>query len=571
MKTRKMGMFTQLFLWLAILLLLGNSLLGVFAYNRSKTALFRQIQSNAKNIAQCAARNVSGDLLRTLEEGDEGTEAYNIILEELALFRDNAEIEYIYTLRQIGEEQFIFVVDSDPEEPADIGEECESTDGLSTAFTESVTAADEETFTDEWGSHLSAYSPIFDGETVVGAVGVDISANWIDEQMQDLRNLVLIICIGTYVVSLVILGLLMTRFKKGMGKLNDKVKELASGSGDLTRKIDIDTGDELEVIAGNMNAFLGQVRKLVKEVAQSTEEILTTGQEMDATVSENTRIMSLMNSEIADISNNMEQSAAASKELSENLSESAGQIATFARNVEEISNRVQLANESAQTSSAVAKENRKSAMESIEAMQERMRKTSRDVQKIEQVRKIAEEIGAIASQTRMLSLNAQIEAARAGDMGAGFAVVATEVGNLSNDIDASVTEINTINGQVLAAVGTLTEVLEEMIRFVTEDVARDYDAFAALGEEYGATTDSIRRQMQEIGDQSAQISREIADINRNVQQITATVTETAESANDIASSTGQIGESLERLSSTSQMNSRHSGKLNEQVTKYIFE
>lgn len=570
MKTRKLSMFTQLFLWLAILLLLGNSLLGFFAYGRSETALFRQIQSNAKNIAQCAAMNVSGDLLRTIEEGQEGTDAYEVILEELALFRDNAEIEYIYTLRQLGEEQFVFVVDSDPEEPADIGEECESTDGLCAAFGEQMTAADEESFTDEWGSHLSAYSPIFDGAEVVGAVGVDISANWIDEQMQDLRNLVLIICAGTYIVSLVVLGLLMMKFKKAMGKLNDKVKELASGSGDLTKEIDVYTGDELEVIAGNMNAFLEQIRTLVRRVARATEEILLTGEEMSVAVEDNTRIMSAMNAEIAEISTNMEQSAASSRNLSESLSDSASNISAFAENVNEICVQVQAANESAQLTSARAKEHQKSAMSSIDELQERMRKTTKDVQKIEQVKKIAEEIGSIAGQTRMLSLNAQIEAARAGEMGKGFAVVATEVGNLSNDIDQAVTEINVINGQVLDAVGTLMDVLEDLIKFVSEDVAKDYDAFAALGEEYGSTTETIRAQMSEIGTQSAEISTAIADISTSVQQITATVTETAESANEIASSTGQIAESLERLSATSQMNSRHSGKLNEQVTKYTY-
>ena len=114
------------------------------------------------------------------------------------------------------------------------------------------------------------------------------------------------------------------------------------------------------------------------------------------------------------------------------------------------------------------------------------------------------------------------------------------------------------------------DVLEDLIRFVSEDVAKDYDAFAALGEEYGSTTETIRTQMTEIGKQSAEISTAIADISTSVQQITATVTETAESANEIASSTGQIAESLERLSATSQMNSRHSGKLNEQVTKYTY-
>ncbi|MBO5353467.1 MAG: methyl-accepting chemotaxis protein [Lachnospiraceae bacterium] len=570
MKTRKLGIFSQLFLWLAVLLLLGNSMLGFFAYSRSESALFRQIQSNARNIAQCAAMNVSGDLLRNMEEGEEGTEEYEIILSELALFRDNAEIEYIYTLRQTGEEQFIFVVDSDPEEPADIGEECESTEGLVAAFTQHVTAADEEPFTDEWGSHLSAYSPVYDKEEVVGAVGVDISANWIDEQMQDLRNLVLVICFGTYVVSLAVLGFLMTKFKRGMGKLNDKVKELASGSGDLTKEIDIYTGDELEVIAGNMNAFLEQIRTLVRRVTRSTEEILQTGEEMNAEVEENTRIMSGMNAEISEITANMEQSAVSSRELSGSLAESAGHIAEFARNVKDICSQVQAANESAQETSAMARENRKNAMSSIQVLQERMRKTSRDVQKIEQVRKIAEEIGAIASQTRMLSLNAQIEAARAGEMGKGFAVVATEVGNLSNDIDQSVMEINRINGQVLAAVGTLTEVLEEMIRFVSEDVARDYDSFAALGEEYGSTTEMIRTKMQEIGNQSEQISQSIAEINSNVQKITVTVTETAESASGIVVSTEQIAESFEKLSATSKTNSRHSGRLNEQVTKYKF-
>ncbi len=102
MKTRKLGIFNQLFIWLAILLLLGILLLGFFAYSRSESALFTQIQSNAKNIAQCAAMNVCGEVLRTIEEGEEGTEAYETVLEELALFRDNA----------------------------DIGEECESTEGL---------------------------------------------------------------------------------------------------------------------------------------------------------------------------------------------------------------------------------------------------------------------------------------------------------------------------------------------------------------------------------------------------------------------------------------------------------
>ncbi len=570
MKTRKMGIFGQLFIWLAVLLLFGNAVLGYLAYSRSKAALFEQIQGNAINIAQCAAMNVSGELLLGMVAGDEETDNYALIVDELALFRDNAEIEYIYTLRQVGEEQFEFVVDADPEEPAAIGEECEATDAMCIAFEEQKTTADDEPFTDEWGSHVSAYSPIFcDGE-VVGAVGVDISANWIDEQMKALRNLVIITCIITYLISLGVLLLLMLRFKKSMSKLNDKVKELASGSGDLTKEIDIYTGDEIEEIAGNMNAFIRQIRSLVKDVAKSTQEIRMTGEELNVTVNENVRVMSDMNSQIGGITANMEESANSSRQLSRSLEDCAKHMSTFVQNLNEIRSMVQRANENAQKTSAVVKDNRKNAMDSIDELQKKMQRTSQDAQKIEQVKQIAEEIGNIASQTRMLSLNAQIEAARAGTMGAGFAVVATEVGNLSNDIDRAVAEINEINAQVLSAVDTLTEVLEEMIRFVTKDVAKDYDSFAALGEEYGTTTDNIRVQMTEIGEQSRQISQSIVEINASVQNITSTVITTAESANDLANSTNRISESLENLNATSRKSSSHSENLSEQVNKYTF-
>ena len=85
MKVRKISIFNQLFIWLAILLLAGNAVLGIAAYKRSESALFGQIQTNVKNIAQCAAMNVSADLLKDIQPGDEGSEAYNTIIDELSL------------------------------------------------------------------------------------------------------------------------------------------------------------------------------------------------------------------------------------------------------------------------------------------------------------------------------------------------------------------------------------------------------------------------------------------------------------------------------------------------------
>lgn len=570
MKVRKISIFNQLFILLAILLLVGNGILGVVAYRHSEETLFTQIQGNVENLAGAAAAHVDGELLQGIEIGDEGTDAYNQIVEQLALFRDNAELEYIYTLRRLDDGSAIFVVDSDPEEPAAIGDECEMTDALDSAFLHGTTLADNEPFTDEWGTHVSAYSPIYCGDEIVGAVGVDLSANWIAEQTATLRNMVIIVCAITYIISLLILGIIMLKFKKSMSTLNDKVLELVGGSGDLTKEINIHTGDELEVIANNMNAFIKQIRVLVTEVARSTADIVTTGNELNTTVHKNAQIMSDMNSGIEGISANMTTSAITSKQLSSNLSASAENIAAFAKQVHEISNTVGEANQNAQETAVLAKKNRENALRSIEELSARMRQTSEDAQKIAEVGQIATEIGEIASQTSMLSLNAQIEAARAGEQGRGFAVVATEVGKLSQDIDRSVTEINAINETVISALEALIKASEEMIDFVSVNVVKDYDIFADIGEEYGNTTETIGARMVSIEQQSAEIAKTISCINETVQEITATVLSTAQSANDLADATGTISDSLDNLNNTSLKNTTHTENLNKQLSKYVF-
>jgi len=569
-KVRKISIFNQLFVLLAILLLMGNGFLGVVAYRHSEDTLFEQIQGNVVNIAAIASAHVDGELFQGIEIGDEGTDAYNEIIDQLALFRDNAELEYIYTLRQLDDGMVIFVVDSDLQEPAAIGDECERTDALDATFMNGDAYADNEPFTDEWGTHVSAYSPIYNNDEIVGAVGVDISANWIAEQTVNLRNIVIVVCVLTYAGSLLILGIIMLKFKRSINKLNNKVLELVGDSGDLTKEINIRTGDELEVIAGNMNAFIKQIRGLVKEVACSTEDIVTIGQELNTTVHENAKIMSEMNRGIEDIGENMRTSATTSEYLSSELSSSAENIATFAKEVREISNMVHEANKNAQESVGIAQNNRENALSSIEKLSARMRQTSEDAQKITEVGQIAAEISGIAAQTNMLSLNAQIEAARAGEQGRGFAVVATEVGKLSQDINNSVTEINTINETVISALEALIQASEEMINFVSVDVVKDYDVFAGIGEEYGSTTEKIGNQMFSIEQQSADIASTIYGINETVQEITTTVLSTAKSANDLADATGTISENLDSLNNVSIKNTTHTENLNKQINRYVF-
>ena len=80
MKVRRISIFNQLFLFLAILLLVGNGVLGFMTYRRSENTLFQQIQMNGMNLAQCAAAGVSGEILQQIEIGDEETSGYQTII-----------------------------------------------------------------------------------------------------------------------------------------------------------------------------------------------------------------------------------------------------------------------------------------------------------------------------------------------------------------------------------------------------------------------------------------------------------------------------------------------------------
>lgn len=569
MKVKKRSLFTRLFVWFAMLLLIGFGALCFTAYTQAKSSLFEQIQNNAVNLAASAAANVDGESLQAVSQNPEDVNSYDIVLKQLASFRDSADLEYIYTLEKKGAENIVFLVDSDTEEPADIGEECDVTKAMFLAYETKLPTVDEETVTDEWGIHLSAYAPVLQENTVVGLVGVDISATEIANKINVIRNTIALIALGTYLISLLGLFFLVRKSKKNMIVLNDKIKELASGSGDLTKEVDISTGDELEAIAGNVNDFIHQVRNLVKNVSGSTSKLRETGDSLNSTAKDNTQIMQGMSSLIEDITASMEESSASSQVMSETLSQCTEDIVSFAESISAVSEEVDSVNKSAIDTLALVKDNRKNALGKIQDINTRMTGISADMKKIEQVQEIAREVKGIAEQTNMLSLNASIEAARAGESGRGFAVVASEMGSLSANINSAVTQIDAINEQILSAANALAKETNDIVRFVTEDITKDYNVFEDVTEEYKRATEHIRSEMIAISTESNLLSDRIKSVNDQVGVITAMVGATSENATQLASSTKNLVESMDDLGVISEHNVMQSENLNKQVSGYI--
>ena len=229
-----------------ILLLLTNAILGFVMTRQSSAAIEKLVRQNMQEISCTAAALLDGGMLGKLTEEDVGTPEYDRLLGDLRAFQDNAEIEYIYAVRQVGEDSFVFLLDADPEDPADFGEEVLVTDALRKAA-RGVAAVDDAPAQDEWGCFYSAYCPVYEthGE-IAGIVGVDFDSVWFDEQLSAHSTSLATITIIFVVSGGIIVMLFTRRVLKRLGWLDVELSALSSDVDELEKEILSNTGGQID-------------------------------------------------------------------------------------------------------------------------------------------------------------------------------------------------------------------------------------------------------------------------------------------------------------------------------------
>ena len=569
MKVRKIGITTQILIVFSVLLLATNAILGFIVINNLKSTLLDSIQNKMLSLSNSAAAAIDGEALERYYENNDDEEAYNTVMDALVVYRDHADVEYIYTIGDRRNGSFEFIIDSDPEEPGECGDEIDGTEGLIRA-SKGTPSVDHEPYEDEWGRHYSAYSPIYNGNRIVGIVGIDISFDWYEEQVSSLTLIIVGICAAAFVIGLLIVLVICGRIRKSFSVLDAKLGDIADGSGDLTRDINIESGDEFEVIANKVNRFIREVQGLASGVSGVSQDVLKIGNEMKKTAEHNTDSIHDINSEIENISSSMEECGASTNSTSEALADATRDVEALTQEIARVHEIVASANKSAQQASKHAVDERENAIRTLNEIEARVNAASEDASKIEQVREIAAQITEIASQTQILSLNAQIEAARAGDQGAGFAVVATEVGHLSTEITEAVSRISDINKQVISAVNKLIESSREMSDFMGQTVTADYDGYADIGREYGETTLNIDDALNSLQSRSNDIAKNVRQCDTTIGQISSSVNECADRASDLVGTAASIADSMEGLKAASNKNSDQARLLGEKISKYKF-
>ena len=570
MKVRRISVTMKLILGIIVFLLVSDTLLGLTVYNKSKSLLVHQIKENAKNTSACIAASIDGSELSMIgnDESYVGSEEYNNVLDSLIVFRDNSDVEYVYTIRKNEEGSNVFVVDSDPDEPGLPGEDFgDESDDVDRAFGgESV--VNKEPYTDEWGTHISAYSPVYDGKEVVGLAVVDISMEWIDSQCKGVARLIVIICIVLFMVGMVIMFIIGKMFKKQFCLLNDKVKELANGDGDLTKQIEVRTGDEFEVIAKNINELINYIRYIMTNISESSVKIKSSSDNIARRVGQAGVNAEDVSTTMEDMSAAMEETTASINQIDELMTGINDAFSGIVDQVEAGRAYSKEVRDEAESTGAKAISDKENASGKVDEMARSIYEKIEKSKAVSQIDVLTNNILAITEQTNLLALNASIEAARAGEAGRGFTVVAGEIGKLAMDSATAASEIQAVSDEVVASVNELAKEAEDMIVFIHEVTMNGYNELVSTSSNYEQTAERFDTMMTEFEELSNSVQQNIESIKEATGSVAKAVEDTASSVVVATEKSVDMSNSIKEIGGEADSSNEISNALYDEVNKF---
>jgi len=351
----------------------------------------------------------------------------------------------------------------------------------------------------------------------------------IAQQTQIIMYIAIVLLIVISVILSLVIALMLTRPIKEM-----QAKLIAAAEqNDLTVSFLVRSRDEVGSMADALNSFLQRIRTSFTEVSKDSVNV---GNSVEATVRY-----------IGDLHADMEDISATTQELSAGMEETAASSEEVSATVSEINTAVQSIAEKAQSGAVKAdqinqradelkknlSEKQAKGIKVFEDVKGKLEKALEQSGEVEKINVLANAIYDITSQTNLLSLNASIEAARAGEAGRGFAVVAGEIGKLAEDSANAVSQIQTISDTVRNSVANLAENANDLLKFITDVVLKDYA-------EMLSATDSYQEDACYVQELVNDLSATTEELSASVENITSAVTEVAQASTEGATGTTNI-------------------------------
>jgi len=384
----------------------------------------------------------------------------------------------------------------------------------------------------------------------------------ITAQASTVRNVTIIIVIVACIVAVGLGTILASGIGNAIRKTNEAMGEVASGN--LTARVRIRRKDEFNTLAHSINAMVDNMRKLIFETKNISQTVAGSAQDVSGTSEMLLEATKSISKAVSDIDQGINDQAKEAEQCFIQMNDLADQISEVHNNTEEIA---QIAEE---TKSVVDE-----GIVTVDNLKQSAKNTTeithvviQDIQNLEakskSITSIIATIDDIASQTNLLSLNASIEAARAGDAGRGFAVVADEIRKLAEQSATAAGEI----GKIIAQIQTQTHATVNNAMKAEETVNSQENAIEATIRAFGTVNDQVERlteNLMKISDGIGVIEQKKELTLSSIESISAASEETAAAATEMGATADEQLRVVEALNRAAEGLGADSRNLEENV------
>ncbi len=327
---------------------------------------------------------------------------------------------------------------------------------------------------------------------------------------------------------------------------NNMLRDISQGEGDLTKRLPVQSQDEVGYLAMYFNAFVEKLQGLIGEVAGNANAVASSATELSAVSSQTAQNVETVSQRISAV-------AAASEEFSVNMSNMAADMEQATVNLSSVASATE---EMSATIGDIAANSERARAIVIQASEQAAQVASMMKQlgiAAQEIGKVTETITEISSQTNLLALNATIEAARAGAAGKGFAVVANEIKELAKqtaeateDIKAKIRGVQSSTGSAIADIEKITNVVSE-VGEVVSSIAAAIEEQAVVTKDLAANIAHVSSAVKEANERASQTAAVSKDLAKDIATVEAAANEIRMGGEQVQASAAELSKLAEEL------------------------
>ncbi len=372
-----------------------------------------------------------------------------------------------------------------------------------------------------------------------------------------LNGTIMVISIFALIIALtVVLKRVVKPVVSAKNEISAIIAGLDQGHGDLTQRITIRSSDEIADLSRGINTFIDKLQEILKMIIENThsmENVVSGVQESVQNSNDNASALSAVTQQLASTMSEVGVSAGIINQNASAIRTDVEEIALKSTSINDYTKQMHLSADQMESKARTYMEETGSRVSEILKV---LNSAIEDSKSVDKVNSLTNDILSISGQTDLLALNASIEAARAGDSGRGFMVVAEEIRLLAEDSKAAANRIQDINRVVTDAVHNLARNANNLVLYLNESILPELGNFVQSGVQYRENASYIENVMNEFTDKTDRLKYTMDEIASSINSITQAIDEGAKGVSGAAESTQVLVRDMETISNQMMENQR---------------